>query len=68
MRNCFIDLPASTATHSSGLVILFEPAEDAAGAWDGRIISAISEGLPLDAQALAEDALGGGISHAPGRA
>lgn len=36
-----IDLAASTATHASGLVILFEPAADADGAWDGRVTSDI---------------------------
>lgn len=48
-----IDTAANTATHSSGLVILFEPAADADGAWDGRAVSEIPAALPRDAQALA---------------
>ena len=53
MRNWTIDLVANTATHESGLVILFEPAADVDGAWDGRAISEIPAALPRDAQALA---------------
>lgn len=53
MTDWTIDLAASTATHASGLSILFEPADDAAGAWDGQVVSDIPPTLALDAQALA---------------
>lgn len=52
MTDWTINLAASTATHDSGLTILFAPA-DAAGAWDGRVVSEIPPALGRDAQALA---------------
>lgn len=53
MTDWTINLADSTATHASGLAILFEPAEDAAGAWDGQVISDIPPTMALDAQAVA---------------
>lgn len=46
-------IEGSGATHESGLVILFAPAADAAGAWDGQVVSNIQPTMALDAQALA---------------
>lgn len=35
-----VDLVADTATHTSGLVVQFKPADDAPGAHDGRAVNA----------------------------
>lgn len=42
-----------TATHTSGLVVRFTPADDTPGAWDGKIDQPIPTSIPLDASAIA---------------
>lgn len=42
-----------TATHSSGLVVRFSPADDTPSAWDGKIDQPIPQSIPLDASAIA---------------
>lgn len=42
-----------TATHSSGLVVRFTPADDTPGAWDGKIDQSIHTSIPLNASAIA---------------